>query len=227
MVGWLNTGELNNSTSAALRRVRPANTFPAALLYFGSTAAICAIVRPLHSFFKLPCPQLNAPNITAITQISNGKVEDLKGSLTKMSEEYTANKSKYDKIIDELTKKIENLSKVSATSVASASETDLESIQKNIYELQKIITDYRTQSSSNVTTVEQEMNQIRQEMKESSESLKQMTEEEIAALKKSLTNQIAGNTTLTEQQKKEIEEEISKLNTETVSNLDDANLVLP
>lgn len=63
-------------------------------------------------------------------------------------------------------------------------------------------------------------------MNATSESLKQLTEEEIAALKESLISQIKSNTSLTEQQKKEIENEIKRMNAETVASLDDAKKVL-
>ena len=105
------------------------------------------ITEELQSYIKTTI----VPNITAEIQINQGAIDDLKKSLADLSEKYKENQKEYDALIDSIGSKLGKLDKNGATN------DDVANLKKDLEKLSKVLGDYKSSSSSDVTDVSKEL----------------------------------------------------------------------
>ena len=123
------------------------------------------------------------PSITAEYQIYSNTVEDLKNSLKSLSVEYSKNMAMYDTLIDSIQNKLNHISSSGAT------KEELLSLYADIENLQKILDGYKSETSTNITTINNEMTNVRYTMDDMQSSLntyKTETSTNISNINKSL-----------------------------------------
>lgn len=189
------------------------------------------------------------PAITAEYQIYNNDVEDLRNSLTRISNEYAANKAAYDALITNIQNKLSSLNVdiTRVSDVASNTSTvdnleqktnDLDSkinntaqdlntkidentrdLDSSIKNLSNVLNDYKSETSTSFTTVNNEIKNLSADITDIVAQLTQITEDQVKEVKTSLTAQIEANTDLLDSQKKEYSDLINSLEASTTTEL--------
>lgn len=112
------------------------------------------ITEELQSYIKTTI----VPNITAEIQINQGAIDDLKKSLADLSEKYKENQKEYDALIDSIGSKLGKLDKNGATN------DDVANLKKDLEKLSKVLGDYKSSSSSDVTDVSKELEAAKKDL---------------------------------------------------------------
>lgn len=168
-------------------------------------------VSALDSELRTYISRTVVPQLTATIQINSGQIDDLKNSLAKLSTTYNTNKTEYDAIIDNI-----------YSLIGDSSEENTTYIMNEINNLTEVLENYKSESSADLTDVENEISSLRALLEESIRQLENLTESELADLKSSLIAQINANKSLTDAQKQEMLAAVDSLNAETAANLKDA-----
>lgn len=167
------------------------------------------------------------PAITAEYQIYKNDIEDLRSSLTKISNEYSKNKASYDTLINNIENSLKTINvDIKRVSDVASSTTDVDNLKTltanldtNIKNLTTALTDYKSETAQNFTTVENEIAELTAKINSAIARLEQLTQQQIEDVKTNLKAQIEANSNLLDSQKKEYTDKIDAIQASTSSDL--------
>lgn len=176
------------------------------------------------------------PMLTAELQISNGEVEDLKNSLTTISKTYSTDSSKYDSLINDISTRLSKLEKTvnnSSTSNSSNNSSttntsntttgkdydkEIQALLSDLSSLESVLTNYKSVTSRQITTLEDEIASAKETFNESinalatrTDELEDYTEEQVAEIKAMLLKKIGESQNLTTTEITELQDIINNL----------------
>ena len=176
------------------------------------------------------------PMLTAELQISNGEVEDLKNSLTTISKTYSTDSNKYDSLINDISTRLSKLEKTvnnSSTSNSSNNSSttntsntttgkdydkEIQALLSDLSSLESVLTNYKSVTSRQITTLEDEIASAKETFNESlnalatrTEELEDYTEEQVAEIKAMLLKKIGESQNLTTTEITELQDIINNL----------------
>lgn len=167
------------------------------------------------------------PAITAEYQIYKNDIENLRSSLTKISNEYSKNKASYDTLINNIENSLKTINvDIKRVSDVASSTTEVDNLKTltanldtNIKNLTTALTDYKSETAQNFTTVENEIAELTSKINSAIARLEQLTQQQIEDVKTNLKAQIEANSNLLDSQKKEYTEKIDAIQASTSSDL--------
>ena len=176
------------------------------------------------------------PMLTAELQISNGEVEDLKNSLTTISKTYSTDSNKYDSLINDISTRLSKLEKTvnnSSTSNSSNNSSttntsntttgkdydkEIQALLSDLSSLESVLTNYKSVTSRQITTLEDEIASAKETFNESinalatrTDELEDYTEEQVAEIKAMLLKKIGESQNLTTTEITELQDIINNL----------------
>lgn len=176
------------------------------------------------------------PMLTAELQISNGEVEDLKNSLTTISKTYSTDSNKYDSLINDISTRLSKLEKTvnnSSTSNSSNNSSttntsntttgkdydkEIQALLRDLSSLESVLTNYKSVTSRQITTLEDEIASAKETFNESlnalatrTDELEDYTEEQVAEIKAMLLKKIGESQNLTTTEITELQDIINNL----------------
>ena len=170
------------------------------------------ITEELQSYIKTTI----VPNITAEIQINQGAIDDLKKSLADLSEKYKENQKEYDALIDSIGSKLGKLDKNGATN------DDVANLKKDLEKLSKVLGDYKSSSSSDVTDVSKELEAAKKDLQSKIDKYTEVSDEQFTQMKENLADSIERSDGMLDNQKKDLINRINSLSNDNVTNLADA-----
>lgn len=167
------------------------------------------------------------PAITAEYQIYKNDIENLRSSLTKISNEYSKNKASYDTLINNIENSLKTINvDIKRVSDVASSTTEVDNLKTltanldtNIKNLTTALTDYKSETAQNFTTVENEIAELTSKINSAIAKLEQLTQQQIEDVKTNLKAQIEANSNLLDSQKKEYTDKIDAIQASTSSDL--------
>lgn len=167
------------------------------------------------------------PAITAEYQIYKNDIENLRSSLTKISNEYSKNKASYDTLINNIENSLKTINvDIKRVSDVASSTTEVDNLKTltanldtNIKNLTTALTDYKSETAQNFTTVENEIAELTSKINSAIAKLEQLTQQQIEDVKTNLKAQIEANSNLLDLQKKEYTDKIDAIQASTSSDL--------
>lgn len=167
------------------------------------------------------------PAITAEYQIYKNDIENLRSSLTKISNEYSKNKASYDTLINNIENSLKTINvDIKRVSDVASSTTEVDNLKTltanldtNIKNLTTALTDYKSETAQNFTTVENEIAELTSKINSAIAKLEQLTQQQIEDVKTNLKAQIEANSNLLQSQKKEYTDKIDAIQASTSSDL--------
>ena len=176
----------------------------------GANATV--ITEELQSYIKTTI----VPNITAEIQINQGAIDDLKKSLADLSEKYKGNQKEYDALIDSISSKLGKLDKNGATN------DDVANLKKDLEKLSKVLGDYKSSSSSDVTDVSKELEAAKKDLQSKIDKYTEVSDEQFTQIKDNLKESINQRDDLLADQKTQIINMIDSAQSDNVTSLADA-----
>lgn len=170
------------------------------------------ITEELQSYIKTTI----VPNITAEIQINQGAIDDLKKSLADLSEKYKGNQKEYDALIDSISSKLGKLDKNGATN------DDVANLKKDLEKLSKVLGDYKSSSSSDVTDVSKELEAAKKDLQSKIDKYTEVSDEQFTQIKDNLKESINQRDDLLADQKTQIINMIDSAQSDNVTSLADA-----
>ena len=170
------------------------------------------ITEELQSYIKTTI----VPNITAEIQINQGAIDDLKKSLADLSEKYKGNQKEYDALIDSISSKLGKLDKNGATN------DDVANLKKDLEKLSKVLGDYKSSSSSDVTDVSKELEAAKKDLQSKIDKYTEVSDEQFTQIKDNLKESINQRNDLLADQKTQIINMIDSAQSDNVTSLADA-----
>lgn len=167
------------------------------------------------------------PAITAEYQIYKNDIENLRSSLTKISNEYSKNKASYDTLINNIENSLKTINvDIKRVSDVASSTTEVDNLKTltanldtNIKNLTTALTDYKSETAQNFTTVENEIAELTSKINSAIAKLEQLTQQQIEDVKTNLKAQIEANSNLLDSQRKEYTDKIDAIQASTSSDL--------
>ncbi len=167
------------------------------------------------------------PAITAEYQIYKNDIEDLRSSLTKISNEYSKNKASYDTLIQNIENSLKTINvDVKRVSDVASSTTEIDNLktvtsnlETNIKNLSTALDSYKSETAQNFTDVEKEIAELTDKVNSAIARLEQLTQQQIEDVKTNLKAQIEANSNLLDSQKEEYTKKIDEIQASTSSDL--------
>lgn len=142
------------------------------------------------------------PMLTAEFQMDAGEIDDLKETLASTSKTYVTNSKDYDAIIKNITERLNAIK----TQDSINYDDEIAGLFSDLGQLEEILVQYRSASSTQITTTAEELQQVQDDMQaymvklaDRTDDVEEYTKEEIEAvkelMKKKLTEAADFNTT--------------------------------
>lgn len=163
------------------------------------------------------------PMLTAELQMDAGEIEDLKETLASTSTTYVSNSKDYDEIIKNITDRLNAIK----TQENINYDDEIAGLFSDLGQLEEILVQYRSASSTQITTTADELQQVQASMQDymvelanRTENVEEYTETEIAALKELLNKKITEAADLSTTEINELQQIINDLEINSATDIE-------